>query len=112
MKMNSFVVLGSTANKEKTAYEIKEELKKHNKTVYCVREEYNSIEEIKSEIDVLDICMNSKYSIDYINNNLKVKGVIIQPGAESEELYNKLKELNIPFFNGCVLVGLKRLDNE
>jgi predicted CoA-binding protein len=68
IKMNSFVVLGSTANKEKTAYEIKEELKKHNKKVYCVKEEYDSIEDIDKEIDVLDICMNPKYSIEYINN--------------------------------------------
>jgi len=111
MHMESFVVLGSTANKEKTAYEIKNVLKEHNKKVYCIREEYNSIDQIEDDIDVLDICMNPKFTLEYLNFTKKIKGAIIQPGAESDEVEKKLNELGIPFIHGCVLIGCKRLDH-
>jgi hypothetical protein len=34
------------------------------------------------------------------------KSIVIQPGAESEELLNYLQENNLPYIEGCVLVGL------
>ena len=75
MKYQNFVILGSTNNSEKTAFQIKEKLRSIGKTVYCVKEEYDSINDIQSDTDVLDICMNPKISILYLNNlNKPFKG--------------------------------------
>lgn len=112
MRMKNFVVLGSTSNKEKKAYEIKEALLNHGKNVFCVREEYPNISSIDKEIDVIDICMNPKFTLEYLTDDIKAKGAIIQPGAESDEVHKRLKELNIPYFDACALVGCIRLDSE
>jgi len=45
-------------------------------------------------------------------DDIKAKGAIIQPGAESDEVHKRLDELNIPYFDACVLVGCIRLDSE
>ena len=36
-----------------------------------------------------------------------VKCVVIQPGAESEEIFQYLKENHIPYIEGCLLVGMR-----
>ena len=35
------------------------------------------------------------------------KCIVIQPGAESEELISYLNEKNLPYIQGCLLVGLR-----
>ena len=35
------------------------------------------------------------------------RGVLIQPGAESQEIFDYLKEQGIPYLQGCALVGLR-----
>lgn len=107
MQFNNFVVIGNTAEEEKYAYKIKEKLLQNNYTVACVDKEYKSINDVPFEIDVLDLCMNPLKSIKLLKENTKpIKTVVIQPGAESEEIKDFLKSTNIPYIEGCLLVGM------
>ena len=44
---------------------------------------------------------------EIIKNEKTIKIVVIQPGAESEEIIEYLKDNNIDYLEGCLLVGLK-----
>ena len=106
MQYNNFTVLGNTENPEKYAYKIKEELIQKGYTVACVDKQYKSINDVP--FDVLDICMNPAKACKLIEETTKkIKATIIQPGAESEELKNLLSNKQIPYIEGCALVGLR-----
>ena len=108
MQLNNFVVVGDTLNKEKYAYKIKQQLIENNYQVESVGKELNSINEVNFDIDVLDLCIHPAKGIKLLKeNNKKIKSVVIQPGAESEEIINYLKENKIDYIEGCLLVGLK-----
>lgn len=107
MQFNNFVVVGDTLNKDKYAYKIKQQLIDHNYQVQSVGKELTSINEVTFDIDVLDLCIHPIKGIKLLKeNNKKIKTVVIQPGAESEEIINFLKENNIDYLEGCLLVGL------
>ena len=58
-------------------------------------------------IDVLDLCINPNLGINLLKENKKeIKVVVIQPGAESLDIINYLSNNNIPYIEGCLLVGL------
>ena len=108
MQYNNFTVLGNTENPEKYAYKIKEELIQKGYTVACVDKQFKSINDVPFDIDVLDICMNPAKACKLIEETTKkIKATIIQPGAESEELKNLLSNKQIPYIEGCALVGLR-----
>ena len=108
MNQNNFVIVGDTLNPEKYAYKIKEELIQKGYTVACVDKQYKSINDVPFDIDVLDICMNPAKACKLIEETTKkIKAAIIQPGAESEELKNLLSNKQIPYIEGCALVGLR-----
>lgn len=107
MSYKNFVVVGNTITDGKTAKEIKEKLLLNGYNVYSVYKELNSINDIKEDIDIIDLCINPTLGINYIKECKKeFKCVLIQPGAESEELIKYLKENNILYKEGCALVGL------
>ena len=107
MKLNNFVVVGNTVNEEKYAYKIKEGLINAGYKVECVGKELASINDVKMEIDVLDLCINPNLGIKLLEeNNKNVKVVIIQPGAESAEIIAFLRANNIDFIEGCLLLAL------
>ena len=113
MQLNNFVVVGDTINPEKYAYKIKHELINNNYKVESVGKELNSINEVTFDIDVLDLCIHPIKGIKLLQeNNKKIKTVVIQPGAESEEIFNYLKENNIDYIEGCLLVGLRLYKKE
>ncbi len=106
MKYKSFCVVGDTINNEKKAYEIKHELLKNNYNVVCVGKELPSLNDTK-DIDVIDLCIHPAKGINLLKEyKLKPKAVLIQPGAQSEEIINFLIENNIPYLEGCALIGL------
>lgn len=108
MQEKVFVVVGDTLNPEKYAYRIKEELQKHNYQTYSVGKELASLNDIKEDIDIIDLCIHPAKGLPLIKENKKsFKCIVIQPGAESPELINYLKEQKIPYIEGCVLVGLR-----
>ena len=107
MNYNTFVVVGDTIRDGKYAKKIKEELLSKGYNVYPVHKELKSINDIDDDIDIIDLCINPVLGLNYIKECKKdYKCVLIQPGAESEELINYLKNNNIDYLEGCALVGL------
>lgn len=108
MSYKKFIVIGSTENKEKYAYKIKEKLIDNGYDVYCVNKD-NPINNIEDMVDIIDLCINPVLGLKilkeykYLNN---IKCVLIQPGAESDEIKNYLQEKNIDYLEGCALVGI------
>lgn len=112
MKQRVFAVAGDTINEEKYACKIKRELAEHGYTVYGVGKELKSFQEIQEEIDIIDLCINPARGLALMKDCKKAcKCVVIQPGAESIELFAYLRERKIPFIEGCLLVGLRLYGN-
>ena len=107
MQQQVFAVAGDTLNPEKYAYKIKQGLLEHGYTVHSVGKELASFNDIPGDIDIIDLCINPVKGLALIKECKKsFKCIVIQPGAESEELLSYLKEKNLPYIEGCVLVGL------
>ena len=107
MNQKSFAVLGDTLNEKKYAYKIKDGLKKKGYIVYSVGKELSSLNDIEDEIDIIVLCINAAKGLPLIKEYEKsFKCIIIQPGASSEEIISYLNKNNLPYINGCILVGL------
>lgn len=108
LKEKNFVVVGNTVNPEKFAYKIKNELLNNGYNVECVGYELNTINESSFDNFILNLCIHPIKGIKLLKENQKnIKAVLIQPGAESEEIDNYLRENKIEFLHGCILVGLR-----
>lgn len=107
MKQKTFVIVGDTLNEEKYAYKIKERMKEAGYKVYCVGKELESINDIPEDINVIDLCINPIKGLSLMKKcNKKFENIVIQPGAESEELFNYLRKNKLPYIESCLLVGL------
>ena len=107
MQENNFAVVGNTINEEKYAFKIKQGLIDHGYHVYGVGKELDSLNDIEDEIDVIDLCINPVKGLHLIKECKKpFKCIVIQPGGESNDLIDYLKQENLPHIEGCVLVGL------
>lgn len=107
MQQRSFAVLGNTINEEKYAYKIKNGLQEKGYTVYPVGKELESLNDIKEDIDIIDLCIHPIKGLKLLKENKKpFKLIVIQPGASDEALIEYLDENEIPYINGCLLVGL------
>ncbi len=108
MQFQSFAVVGNTMDKEKYAYKIKAGLQEKGYKAYGVWKEYEAIDAIEEEIDVIDLCINPKWGLKYIKEcNKPFKCIVIQPGAGNEELITYLQKEKLPYIEGCILVGLR-----
>jgi predicted CoA-binding protein len=108
MQYQTFAVVGNTTDPRKYACIIKEGLIEKGYTAFGVWKEMESIDAIEEEIEVLVLCINPKYGIEYLKECTKeMKAVVIQPGAESQEIFDYLYEEGISYLEGCILVGLK-----
>ena len=113
MNYKVFAVVGNTLDSEKYAYKIKENLKYYGYKVYGVHKEYRDINSIEEEVEVIDLCINPILGLKYLKEtNKDFKAVLIQPGAESDEIKEYLNSINKPFLEGCALVGLRRFKGE
>lgn len=107
MSQRTFAVLGNTLDESKYAYKIKQGLQEHGYTVYSVGKEMESLNEIEEEIDIIDLCIHPAKGIKLLKECRKAfKCIVIQPGAESEEILSYLNENHLPYIEGCLLVGL------
>lgn len=107
MNYKNFVVVGNTIKEDKYAYKIKHKLIENGYNVWCVGKELKSINDISEPIDVLDLCINPILGIELLKENKKdIKVVVIQPGAESEEIIKYLNQNDIEFMESCLLIGL------
>ena len=108
MKLNNFVVAGNTINEDKYAYKIKQGLINAGYNVECVGKELGSIDEVSFDIDVLCLCIHPALGIELLKKcTKKIKTIVIQPGAESDEIIDYLTKSKIDFIEGCLLVGLR-----
>ncbi len=107
MKFKNFCIIGDTLNNEKYAYKIKQELMKNNYNVDCFYKE-GSLNNI-SNLEVVNLVINPILGLSYIKECVKeIKVVLIQPGAESNDLINYLENNKIPYLKGCSLIGLTK----
>lgn len=113
MQYDNFVVVGNTINPDKYAYKIKQKLIDSGYNVESVGKEKKSINDVYFEIDVVDLCINKAVGIELLKENKKeIKAVLIQPGAESDEIKEYLTKSKIPFVEGCALVGCSLFKKE
>ncbi|WP_066891975.1 CoA-binding protein [Clostridium nigeriense] len=113
---NNWVVIGDVNNKEKYAYKILEKFKDKGYTVAGVHPKggegvYKSLKEVPYKINAIDLCINSKLGIEYLKEarELEIKNILIQPGAESEEILVYCKENKINAIENCALVQLRNI---
>ena len=107
MSYDNFVVVGNTLKEDKYAYKIKNRLIGNNYNVECVDKELTSINDTDMDIDIINLCVHPAKGIKYLKENKKeCKCVLIQPGAESDEIIEYLEESGQDYLEGCVLVGL------
>ncbi|MGI6721464.1 MAG: CoA-binding protein [Anaerovoracaceae bacterium] len=109
MDQKNFVVVGDTLNKDKYAHKIKRKMIKNGYRVSAVGKELASINDVEGDIDVIDLCINPVRGLQLMKECKKdFKTVVIQPGAENDELTDYFKANDIPYMEGCLLVGLKQ----
>lgn len=108
MNQKVFAVVGDTLNEDKYAYKIKAQLLEKGYLAFGVGKELASINDIPEEIDIIDLCIHPVKGLKLLKECTKsFQCIVIQPGAESEEILSYLNENNIPYIEGCVLVGLR-----
>ena len=92
----------------KYAYKIKEGLLEQGYTVHSVGKELQSLNEIPGDLDIIDLCIHPAKGIQLLRECRKpFRCIVIQPGAESPEIINYLQEQNLPYIEGCLLVGMR-----
>ncbi|NCB42346.1 MAG: CoA-binding protein [Clostridia bacterium] len=107
MNQKSFAIVGDTLNEEKYAYKIKTKMLHNGYTVHSVGKELESINDIPEEIDIIDLCIHPAKGLKLMQECTKpFKGIVIQPGAESDELISYLQGMHYSYIQGCLLVGL------
>lgn len=100
MSFKRFVVLGNTINPEKYAYKIKNAL----------ADAGYFVSDVPTDCDVVVLCINPIRGLEILKENaFSYQGVIIQPGAGSEEIYRFLHEKKKPFVNDCCLKYLNKI---
>lgn len=113
MQQQSFVIVGDTLNETKFACKIKHAMAGRGYDVQCVGKELSSINETEGQIDIIDLCIRPDKGLELLRNCEKpFKSVVLQPGAGSEEIREFLAEKQIPFIDGCLLVGLASFPKE
>ncbi|HAT4338057.1 TPA: CoA-binding protein [Clostridium perfringens] len=115
LTFKNWCVVGDVGNEKKYAYKILNKLNEKGYNVVGVSLKggeniFKSLSEVPYNIEVIDLCINPIKGIEFIKEAkiLGINKVLIQPGAESEEVLNFCKENGICAIEGCALVELSR----
>jgi predicted CoA-binding protein len=116
LEYKNWVVVGDVLNRLKYAHKILNSLKENGFNVVGLKpsvdsdEVYNSLKDIPYKIEVLDLCINPIKGIEIVKeaHELKIDKVLIQPGAESDEILNFCMDNGIEAIEGCALVELRK----
>lgn len=115
LDFKNWCVVGDVGNEKKYAYRILNKLKENGYNAFGVSLKdgeniFKSLKEVSCNIEVIDLCINPIKGIEFIKEakTLGINKVLIQPGAESEEVLNFCKENDICAIEGCALVELSR----
>lgn len=102
------LLLGDTNNSDKFAYKILKLLETKGYIVFCVDKQYKNITDIDINFDAVILCMHPVKALNLLNDSVtRLKNVIIQPGAESDEIIKLLESVNVNYTLGCVLKYFK-----
>lgn len=108
MRQHSFAVVGNTVEEGKYAKQIKDGLIEKGYRVYAVGKELASLNDVPGEIDIVDLCIHPAKGIQLLQECRKpYKCVVIQPGAESDEIESWLAQNGHDYIKGCLLVGMR-----
>jgi predicted CoA-binding protein len=115
LNYKNWAVAGDVLNSSKYAFKIFHSLMGAGFNVVGVNprssEEtvYKSLSEA-GKVDVLDLCINYRSGIELVKQaaQLGIRYVLIQPGAESDEIIEFCKNSDIIAIEGCALVELSR----
>ncbi|WP_333886667.1 CoA-binding protein [Clostridium sp.] len=116
LNYKNWVVIGGVTNNKKYAFRILNALKDNGFNVAGVNprstggDAYKSLEDVPFAIDVLDLCINPILGIDIVKeaNRMGIDKILIQPGAENDEILNFCNNNGINSVEGCALVELSR----
>lgn len=114
LSYKNWVVVGDVLNSSKYAYRISNALRDADFNVSGVNprdssgEVYNTLEAVPYKIDVIDLCINPVSGLKVIEAgiSLGINKILIQPGAESDEILSLCKDKGIIAIEGCALVEL------
>lgn len=120
MNYKNWVVVGDVLNSSKYAYKILHKLKDNGYNVSGVNPKAKdgdickSLKEVSYKIEVIDLCINPSLGIEIAKEAkiLGIKYILIQPGAESEEILNFCRDNEIIAIEGCALVELNNMFND
>ncbi|MCX7903120.1 MAG: CoA-binding protein [Caloramator sp.] len=110
-----WAVVGSVSNKEKFAYKIYNFLKNKGYRVYAVdpkgldvdgEKSYKSLLDLPEVPEAVDMVINPALGGSYVDeaNQLNIKYIWFQPGAESMELIEKAKNFGMEVvYSHCVM---------
>lgn len=110
----NWAVAGDVLNESKYAHRILNALRDAKFNVSGVNPSdktgnaYTSLKLVPYKIDVLDLCINPVKGISVVKEakKLNIDKILIQPGAESEEILDYCRENSIIAIEGCALVEL------
>lgn len=125
LSKKNWVVYGITSDEEKFGYKIPEIMKKNEYNVFGINKKYAgteilgikvyaSLDEIKEDIDCIDVVVNPKITISVIDEAIKkgIKNIWLQPHTFNDEVIEKLEKNNINYINDdCVYAILKGEEN-
>ena len=114
LNYKNWAVVGDVLNSNKYAYRILNSLKEAGFNAVGVNpsdktgEVYKSIKEVPFNIEVIDLCINPVKGLEVAEeiNSMALNKVLIQPGAESEDILKYFKGNKIIAIEGCALVEL------
>ena len=116
-KINKIAVVGASAQPHKYGYKIMELLMARGYELFPVKPKggeilgrpvSENIEKIINELDLVDIVIPPELVLNEVMRITALRPylpIIVQPGAESPELIEWLKDKNLPvYYNACVMV--------
>ena len=119
ISLKNWVVIGATDDKSKFGYKILKKLKDKGYNVCGINPKYKEIEgikiysninEIKENIDVANIIVNTNIAITMLDDikNKGIKNVWFQPGSFNDEVLEKAKSLGLNIeASHCAFVELQ-----
>lgn len=116
LEFKNWAVVGDVLNASKYAHKIKNRLEQEGYQVFKVNprsasdEVYKSLKEIKEKVDVIDLVIHPKVGINVIREakEVGIDKILIQPGAESEEILKFCQDNGLSVVESCVLVELNK----
>lgn len=112
----NWAVCGDVLNEAKYAHTISNKLEEYGYNVSKVnprtkrKEAYHSLKEIRDNVEAINLCIHPKSGINLVKEakDLNINKILIQPGAESEEIIEFCKDNDMQALEGCVLVELSK----